>query len=115
MGSKIFNVVLGISLLVCLYFIISLFKQNKDLEKLRDNSIEELKKEKEQMIDANYKYIDSLKNQIKKYDVIIKNANLTIDSLENRKDEIKIVYIERIKEIRQFNSTELNNYWSNEF
>lgn len=113
-NEKLFSWIVTTALIVCLYFLMSIYRQNRVLEKYRDNSIEEIKKQKEEMIKANYHYIDSLKENIKRYEVEINNANMTIDSLSKEKDKVKIIYIEKIKEIKGFNANSLTNYWKNE-
>jgi len=100
--------------LVCLYFLMSVYIQKRDLEKLRDNSIDRLKNEKKELIKANYEIIDSLKGNILQYELEIKKANSTVDSLKNRKVDIKYIYIEKIKEIKELDATSLNDYWTNE-
>ena len=100
--------------LVCLYFLISVYIQKRDLEKLRDNSIDRLKNEKKELIKRNYEFIDSLKGNILQYELEIKKANSTIDSLKNRKVNIRYIYIEKIKEIKELDATSLNDYWTNE-
>jgi hypothetical protein len=103
-----------IAFLVCLYFLMSVYIQKRDLEKLRDNSIDRLKNEKKELIKANYEIIDSLKGNILQYELEIKKANSTVDSLKNRKIDIKYIYIEKIKEIKELDATSLNDYWTNE-
>jgi hypothetical protein len=100
--------------LVCLYFLISVYIQKRDLEQFRDNSMEKLKNEKKELIKRNYEFIDSLKGNILQYELEIKKANSTIDSLKNRKVNIRYIYIEKIKEIKELDANSLNNYWTNE-
>ena len=113
-NEKLFSWIISVALLVCLYFLLSVYKQNRELEKYRDNSIEELKKQKEEMIKANYHYIDSLKSSIRQYEIAIDKANTTLDSLYKVKAKVKYVYIEKIKEIKGFNANSLTNYWKDE-
>lgn len=113
-NEKLFSWIISVAFLVCLYFLLSVYKQNRELEKYRDNSIEELKKQKEEMIKANYHYIDSLKSSIRQYEIAIDKANTTLDSLYKVKAKVKYVYIEKIKEIKGFNANSLTNYWKDE-
>ena len=113
-NEKLFSWIISVAFLVCLYFLLSVYKQNRELEKYRDNSIEELKKQKEEMIKANYNYIDSLKSSIRQYEIAIDKANTTLDSLYKVKAKVKYVYIEKIKEIKGFNANSLTNYWKDE-
>ena len=103
-----------VAFLVCLYFLISVYIQKRDLEELRDNNMEQLKNEKKELIKENYEFIDSLKGNIMQYELEIQKSNSTIDSLKNRKVNIKYIYIEKIKEIKELDANTLNNYWKNE-
>ena len=112
--DKLLAWIMTIAFLICLYFLFSVYNQKRDLEKFRDNSIEKLKNEKKEIIKANYEYIDSLKGNIIQYQLDIQKANLTIDTLISRKADIKYIYIEKVKEIKELSANSLNNYWKNE-
>jgi len=113
-NEKLFSWIISMAFLVCLYFLLSVYRQNRELEKYRDNSIEQIKIEKEKVIKANYDYIDSLKSEINSYQISINKANTTIDSLSKVKSKVKYIYIEKIKEIQGFNANSLTNYWKDE-
>lgn len=113
-NEKLFSWIISMAFLVCLYFLLSVYRQNRELEKYRDNSIEQIKIEKEKVIKANYDYIDSLKSEINSYEIAIDKANTTIDSLSKVKSKVKYIYIEKIKEIQGFNANSLTNYWKDE-
>jgi preprotein translocase subunit YajC len=114
MNEKLFSWIITVAFLVCLYFLLSVYRQNRELEKYRDNSIEQIKIEKEKVIKSNYDYIDSLKSEINSYQISINKANTTIDSLSKVKSKVKYIYIEKIKEIQGLNANSLTNYWKNE-
>jgi hypothetical protein len=113
-SQKLFSWIITVAFLVCLYFLLSVYRQNRELEKYRDNSIEQIKIEKEKVIKANYDYIDSLKSEINSYQISINKANTRIDSLSKVKSKVKYIYIEKIKEIQGLNANSLTNYWKNE-
>ena len=113
-NEKLFSWIVSVALLVCLYFLLSVYRQNRELQKYRDNSIQELKKQKEEMIKANYHYIDSLKINIRQYEIAINKANTTLDSLSKEKSKVKYIYIEKIKDIKRLNANSLTNYWKDE-
>ena len=113
-SQKLFSWIITVAFLVCLYFLLSVYRQNRELDKYRDNSIEQIKIEKEKVIKANYDYIDSLKSEINSYQISINKANTTIDSLSKVKSKVKYIYIEKIKEIQGLNANSLTNYWKNE-
>ena len=87
----------------------------KELKSESVNLKEKIKAEKDSIIQANYIYIDKLRADINTYKVEIDKAFYSIDSLSNKKERIKIVYIEKYKEIEEFTSTQLNDYWQYEF
>lgn len=113
-NEKLFSWIILVAFLFCLYFLLSLYKNNRELDKYRDTSIEQIKIEKDKVIKANYDYIDSLKSQINSYEISINKANITIDSLTKLKSKVKYIYIQKIKEIQGFNANSLNNYWKDE-
>lgn len=114
-NEKFFSWVMSIAFIVCLYFLISTYSDKIKMQKSQTEIIEKMKKEKELTIKANYIYIDSLKRELIKSDIIINRANSTIDSLQHEKNKIKIVYVEKIKEIKGYDSGKIIEYWKNEF
>ena len=113
-NNKYFNWAISVGFLICLYFLISVYKKKMELEKYRDNSIEQIKREKEELIKENLSFIDSLKSNIKQYEIIIEKSNTTIDSLLQEKAKVKIIYIQKIKGIEGLNANALANYWKDE-
>lgn len=113
-SQKLFSWLISVAFLVSLYFLISVYKQKMELEKYRDNSIEQIKREKEKLIKANFDFIDSLKGNIRQYEIIIEKSNTTIDILLQEKAKVKIIYIQKIKGIEGLNANALANYWKDE-
>ena len=70
--------------------------------------------EKDSIIKAKNKDILYLLEVNKKKQAIIDKAFNSIDSLENEKEKIKIVYKERKDKIKELNGVELENYWKDE-
>jgi hypothetical protein len=104
-----------IFLLVSLYFNASLFSKNKELQQYKDTSLEKLKAEKDSIIQVNLLQIDSLLKASSIKDLTITSANKRIDSLENVKGKVRVIYKEKIKEIEGFSGKQLENYWKDEF
>jgi hypothetical protein len=105
-------------LLGCLFLILRMCgNQNRinELEGIIQNDTERLKKFKDSVIQANYSEIKSIKEENGK---LLKNAQqsqLRYDSLELVKREIKIVHVQKLKEIESFNGEQIENYWKDEF
>lgn len=101
-------------LLLSVIYNVFTYSKMRRLESESVNLREKLKAEKDSIIKANYIYIEQLKNDIGFYKKEINKAVYSIDSLSQQKRKLKIVYVEKIREIKQFTSTELNDYWRNE-
>ena len=59
-------------------------------------------------------HIKKLTKTIEYKDALIKQARLSIDSLEQIKGRVEIVYINRVQQINTFTSKQLENYWKDE-
>ena len=59
-------------------------------------------------------HIKKLTNTIAYKDKLIRQARLSIDSLEKVKGRVEIVYINKVQQINTFNSKQLENYWKDE-
>lgn len=112
---KIKDVFLLIVILVLAYFVISNGLALKKLRKEKTNKINEILsenntiiKEKEDVIKVLFK--DNRYKQIE----IIKHKHL-IDSLVNLKGKVQVKYIKIYKDIDNYNSDKVLNYWRKEF
>lgn len=90
---------------------ISEFRYKKEYR----NKVKSLENEKKELIEQSEKKILLLNRDNKIKDEIIKNAYVTIDSLEKVKQQVEIRYIIKYKQIDKFNSEQVKNYWENEF
>jgi hypothetical protein len=100
-----------------LFLLSVLIKQNTKIStnlSLRKNLIKTYTFEKDSIIKAKNKDILYLLEVNKKKQAIIDKAFNSIDSLENEKEKIKIVYKERKDKIKELNGVELENYWKDE-
>lgn len=105
---------LVIVVLCLLYIVLGKFSERK-YKKYYKDQIELLKNEKKELIEKSEKKIKFLIQDNIKKDVIIKDAFVTIDSLKNEKDKVKIKYVVRYRDIEKFNSEQVKKYWENEF
>jgi acetyl-CoA carboxylase alpha subunit len=80
-----------------------------------NTEIERLKTIKDSTINKKFIEINTLERQIEKLDNSITQYVEIIDSIENAREKVKIVYKIKYKEIEQFNDTLLINYWENQF
>lgn len=90
---------------------ISEFRYKKEYR----NKVKSLENEKKELIEQSEKKILLLNRDNRLKDEIIKNAYVTIDSLEKVKQQVEIRYIIKYKQIDKFNSEQVKNYWENEF
>lgn len=104
-----------IFLLLSLYFNISQHIKNKELQEYKDTTLEELKAEKDSIINAKELHIESLVKDNELKDVIILDAKERYDSLEISKSKVRVIYRVKYKEIEVFNANEVENYWNDEF
>lgn len=106
------------SLVVCLILswvimLINTYKTRNHI-KQNDSTIEYFKKEKDSIIQAKKLNIEKLLKQNQFLESHISKSKQTIDSLNKVKQEIKIVYREKINEIKSLNANQIVNYWDNE-
>ena len=73
-----------------------------------------VKEQSENRIALNKKRIEYLEKKNLLLQSKINKSRFVIDSLENVKNRISYVYINKVKEIEDFNSVQLENYWKHE-
>jgi hypothetical protein len=66
------------------------------------------------IIEVNQKQIEYLTKLNLKKDIEILKSKKTIDSLNMIKQEIKIIYRDKINKVKNLNANQLVNYWTNE-
>lgn len=76
--------------------------------------IEKLNARSKNEIELRELHIKKLTNTIAYKDKLIREARLSIDSLEKVKGRVEIVYINRVQQISTFTSKQLENYWKDE-
>jgi hypothetical protein len=59
-------------------------------------------------------HIKKLTKTIEYKDALIKQARFSIDSLEQLKGRVEVIYINRVQQINTFTSKQLENYWKDE-
>lgn len=106
------------ALIVCLIFSwvitwVNIYK-TRNQGKQNDATIEYFKKEKASIIQAKKFNIDKLLKQNQLLESHISKSKQTIDSLNKVKQDVRIVYIEKINKIKNLNANQIVNYWTNE-
>lgn len=100
--------------------VVSLFLNFRSCNKESDNYghstiVDNLKKEKDSIIQVLTLENDSLLLSIEKRDSVIYDAKNRIDSLKTVKDSVKIIYKKKYIEVESYGSSEIENYWKDEF
>jgi hypothetical protein len=76
--------------------------------------IDKLNARSKKEIEQRELHIKKLSKIIEYKDKLIKKTKSSIDSLEKVKDKIEYVYINKIQQINNYNSQQLENYWKDE-
>lgn len=106
-----------ISLILVIYLVSVLIGQKNKMDnyfELHKGLIDKYKKEKDSLIEIKNKDITFLLELNKKKQAVIDEAIYSIDSLQNEKNKIKIVYKDKKGKIKELNSVELEKYWKDE-
>lgn len=99
---------------ICLFAIRSCSDNNQNNEIL-DYYLNQSKHESDSIIASKNAHISNLMRDIHSLNKQIKDAQLKIDSLERKKAQIQYVYINKLKEINEYDAKQLQEYWQNEF
>jgi hypothetical protein len=103
---------ISIFIIIGLILIIFSIYPKEDISK---DLIEKFKKEKQEIINRSYNQIDSLKRLNELQEETIDKANFKIDSLKHIKTKVEIVYQNKLKQINEYNSKQIENYWQEQF
>ena len=103
---------LSITIIIVLCLLMFYMLSKEDISK---DLIEKFKKEKQEIINRSYNQIDSLKRLNELQEETIDKANFRIDSLKHIKTKVEIVYQNKLKEINEYNSKQIENYWQEQF
>ena len=109
--DNIFRFVLLIVIVVLAIFNIS---QCANSGKKNKYYIDKLNARSKSEIELRELHIKKLTKTIQYKDALIKQARVSIDSLEQLKGRVEIVYINRVQQINTFTSKQLENYWKDE-
>lgn len=104
--------IIGGLLIIGMILITISFIPKKDISK---DLIETLKREKQEIIQRNYNQIDSLKKLNELQEEVVAKSNFKIDSLKHIKTKVEIVYRNKLKEINEYDSKQIEHYWQDQF
>jgi hypothetical protein len=114
----VYKSALIILILIIIGFAFAFFRinsLNSDLQEEYENRIK-------QEIERSEQKIKNHRNKILKANLIIEELNFSLkqyehslDSLEAVKQEVNIIYKDRVKEVNSFTETEITDYWKERF
>lgn len=113
-NAKLYNILLIVLLGICLML---WNKTNSEKNHLKTISNFYMRSGKQQSLDIiakREKQIKFLELKIVQKQKLIDKSNEKIDSLSKLKRKVNVIYINRVKEIKDFNSNKLENYFNEE-
>ena len=73
------------------------------------------KRESDSIIRSKQKRISQLLRDVRLLSYEVTNARAKVDSLERMKTQVQYVYINKLKEINEYDAEQLQEYWQDEF
>jgi hypothetical protein len=111
------KIVITLVIIILGFLSISIFRVFAEMKKadvLLDYYIDKTKRESDSIIKLKNERIKKLLSDIYVLNGKINAAHSKIDSLNAQKQRIQYVYINKIKEIDNYNAKQLEEYWKNE-
>lgn len=108
---QLFSIVLIVFLI---FKILTLNTQKNAISRITKNQIKDIQERSDNIVQDKEKQIEYLIKRNALTDLQIKKKQKSIDSLENIKNRIQVIYINNVKELKQFNAKQLENYFRNE-
>ena len=93
----------------------NLSKANTDIEKAYQNKMEELRNLSDSKIKNYEAEIQSKKSMILQLEEKQAQYEHSLDSLKAVKQKVKTVYRDKIIEVKNFDSQQIEDYWKNKF
>ena len=97
------------------YFYYTVSSENKELKESFNSNIERIKMEKDSIINSTQIRIDSVNLLNVPLHNKIENLIFELDSIGRVKQSIRIIYIDKLKQIDSFQNEQILNYWKSEF
>lgn len=108
---QLFSIVLIVFLI---FKILTLNTQKNAISRITKNQIKDIQERSDNIVQDKEKQIEYLIKRNALTDLQIKKLQKSIDSLENIKNRIQVIYINNVKELKEFNAKQLENYFRNE-
>ena len=113
-NNKLYNFILTAILALCLFFWNRTNSEKNELKSLSNLYMQKYKQNSLDIIAKREKQIKFLEAQIVKKQKLIDKSQNRLDSLSKLKAKVNVIYINKVKEINDFNSNQLENYFNEE-
>ena len=113
-NTRLYNILLTAILIVCLFFWNRTNSEKNELKSLSNLYMQKYKQNSLDIIAKREKQIKFLEAQILKKQTLIQKSYVALDSLKHLKSKVNVVYVNKVKEINDFNSNKLENYFNEE-
>ena len=112
---KALAIFLSVVLIILCMKLYNLSKANTDIEKAYQNKMEELRNLSDSKIKNYEAEIQSKKSMILQLEEKQAQYEHSLDSLKAVKQKVKTVYRDKIIEVKNFDSQQIEDYWKNKF
>lgn len=105
------------SVIVIIFLIIRIARENTEknaILTITKNQIKNIEERSNKIVRDKEQQIDYLIKRNALTDLEIKKKQKSIDSLSKLKNQVQIIYIDNVKEIKGYNAKQLENYFRNE-
>jgi len=113
-NNKLYNILLTAILGLCLFFWNRTNTEKNELKGLSNLYLQKYKQNSLEIIAKREKQIKYLEAQIVKKQTLIQKSYVALDSLKHLKSKVNVVYVNKVKDINDFNSNQLENYFNEE-
>ena len=113
-NSKLYNILLTIILATCLFLWNRTSSQKDQFKSLSNLYMEKYKQNSLDVIAKREKQIKFLELKIINNKKLIDQSKQKLDSLSRLKNKVNVIYVNKVKEINDFNSNQLENYFNEE-
>ena len=113
-NNKLYNILLTVILAVCLFLWNRTNSEKNELKGLTNLYMQKYKQNSLDIIAKREKQIKFLELKIVQKQKLIDKSQTRLDSLNKLKTKVNVVYVNKVKEINDFNSNQIENYFNEE-
>ena len=113
-NNKLYNILLTVILAVCLFLWNRTNSEKNELKSLTNLYMQKYKQNSLDIIAKREKQIKFLELKIVQKQKLIDKSQTRLDSLNKLKTKVNVIYVNKVKEINDFNSIKLENYFNEE-